>query len=76
MKIVMFAVVVLGLTAFFGSFEPTLASGPQVTSDTVSVASEEIVAATEEQTASGKKNGNKKRTGTAAIAGLIFGADW
>ena len=39
MKVLVFATVVLGLTVFFGSFEPTFASSAPVTSDSVSVAS-------------------------------------
>src|SRR5262245_58947932 len=65
MKAVMFAIVVVGLTAFFGVVEPTLASSTPVTSDSVTVASEQMVEPPADQMASGKKNGNK-RTGTAA----------
>jgi hypothetical protein len=77
MKVLVFATVVLGLTVFFGSFEPTFASSAPVTSDSVSVASEEIVEATADQMASRNKNGNKRiRTGANAGAGNFTGADW
>jgi len=80
MKAVLFAIGVLGLTAIFSWSEPTSASTSVVSPETVSLASERVVATTSDQAAT-NRNGRHGGRGTAASAAGGFstvglGTEW
>jgi len=80
MKAVLFAIGVLGLTAFFSWSEPTLASTSVVSPEMVILASERVVATTSDQVAATSRNG-RHSAGTAASAAGGFstvglGTEW